>query len=155
VIFVTLGTQAYQFDRLLRGLEGVDEELVVQGGPSTVRPSGATWFDYLEYAPLLEHIRRARVVVSHAGIGTVMTVVAENKRPVVVPRLYRYGEAVDDHQIPIARRLAEAGLVTLVEDPTQLAASLVETPPAPAMLRGEGGIVADLRAYLLEVAEAT
>lgn len=155
MIFVTLGTQAYPFDRLLRGLEGVDEELVVQGGPSAFRPAGATWFDYLEYAPLLEHIREARIVVSHAGIGTVMTVVAEGKRPVVVPRLHRYGEAVDDHQVPIARRLAETGLVKLVEDAEQLAAALVETPPAPASLSGEGGIAADLRAYLLEVAEAT
>ena len=155
VIFVTLGTQAYQFDRLLRGLEGVGEELVVQGGPSSVRPAGATWFDFLEYPALLEHIRRARVVVSHAGIGSVITVVAENKRPVVVPRLHRYGEAVDDHQVPIARRLADAGLVSLVEDPDQLAAALVETPAAPATLGGEGGIVADLRAYLLEIAEIT
>ena len=155
MIFVTLGTQAYQFDRLLRGLEGVGEELVVQGGPSSVRPAGATWFDFLEYPALLEHIRRARVVVSHAGIGSVITVVAENKRPVVVPRLHRYGEAVDDHQVPIARRLADAGLVSLVEDPDQLAAALVETPAAPATLGGEGGIVADLRAYLLEIAEIT
>ena len=84
-----------------------------------------------------------------------MTVVAEDKRPVVVPRLHRYGEAVDDHQVPIARRLADAGLVSLVEDPDQLAAALVETPAAPATLGGEGGIVADLRAYLLEIAEIT
>ena len=103
----------------------------------------------------MEHIREARIVVSHAGIGTVMTVVAEGKRPVVVPRLHRYGEAVDDHQVPIARRLAESGLVKLVEDTEQLAAALVETPPAPASLSGEGGIAADLRAYLLQVAEAT
>lgn len=155
MIFVTLGTQAYQFDRLLRGLEGIGEEIIVQGGPSTFRPERSTWFDYLEYAPLLEHIRRARIVVSHAGIGTVMTVVAEGKRPVVVPRLHRYGEAVDDHQVSIAGRLAEAGLVTLVEDPEQLDAVLAETQPAPATLGGEGGIVADLRAYLLEVAEVT
>ena len=155
MILVTLGTQAFPFDRLLRGLEGVDEELVVQGGGSTFRPAGATWFDYLEYPELLEHVRRARVVVSHAGVGSVMTVVAEGKRPVVVPRLHAYGEAVDDHQLPFARRLAAAGLVALVEDPAELPAALVETPSPPGSLAGEGGIVADLRAYLLEVAEAT
>jgi UDP-N-acetylglucosamine transferase subunit ALG13 len=154
VILITLGTQAFPFDRLLRGLGGVDEELVVQGGASTVRPEGATWFDYLPYPELLEHVRRARVVVSHAGVGSVMTVVAEGKRPVVVPRLQAHGEAVDDHQLPFARRLAEAGLVVLVEDPAQLPDVVTETPPAPLKLAGEGGIVADLRAYLLEVAEA-
>ena len=155
MIFVTLGTQAYPFDRLLSGLEGVEEELIVQAGPSTRRPAGALWFDYLDYTPLLEYVRQARIVVAHAGIGTVMTVVAEGKRPVVVPRLRRYGEAVDDHQVPIARRLADAGLVRLVEDPETLAAALVEAPLAPASFSGQGGIAADLRAYLLEVAEAT
>jgi UDP-N-acetylglucosamine transferase subunit ALG13 len=155
VIFVTLGTQAYPFDRLLRGLEGLDEELVVQGGSSTFRPDGAAWFDFLDYPELLEQVRRARVVVSHAGVGAVMTVVAEGKRPIVVPRLHRHGEAVDDHQVPFARRLDAAGLVTLVEDASQLSKALTATPPPPASLGGQGGIAADLRAYLLEVAEAT
>jgi UDP-N-acetylglucosamine transferase subunit ALG13 len=155
VILVTLGTQSFPFDRLLRGLEGVEEELVVQGGASSVRPAASTWFDYLAYPELLQQIRRARVVVSHAGVGSVMTVVAEGKRPVVIPRLREHGEAVDDHQVPFARRLADAGLVVLVEDPAQLRDTLLETPGAPASLAGGGGIAADLRAYLLEVAKAT
>ena len=155
MIFVTLGTQAYPFDRLLRGLEGLDEELVVQGGSSTFRPAGAAWFDFLDYPELLEQVRRARLVVSHAGVGAVMTVVAEGKRPIVVPRLHRHREAVDDHQVPFARRLDAAGLVTLVEDASRLSEALTATPTPPASLGGQGGIAADLRAYLLEVAEAT
>ncbi|MGZ4309425.1 MAG: glycosyltransferase, partial [Gaiellaceae bacterium] len=131
MIFVTLGTQAFPFDRLLRGLDGVDEELVVQGGASTYRPARAAWFDYLEYPELLEHVKKARAVVSHAGVGSVMTAVAEGKRPLVVPRLRRYGEAVDDHQLPFARRLAEAGLLTLVEDPAELSAALADPPGLP------------------------
>jgi UDP-N-acetylglucosamine transferase subunit ALG13 len=149
VIFVTLGTQAYPFDRLLRGLEGLGgEELVVQGGASSFRPSGAAWFEYLEYPELVEHVRRARAVVSHAGVGSVMTAVAEGKRPLVVPRLHRYGEAVDDHQVPFARRLAEAGLLTLVEDPTELSEALADPPVLPERTASESGLAADLRAYL-------
>lgn len=148
MIFVTVGTQEFPFDRLLSGLEGVDEELVVQGGPSTVRPDGATWFDYLSYPEVRELARRARVVVCHAGVGSVMTAVAEGKRPVVVPRLKRYRETVDDHQLPFARRLAEAGLVTLVEDASRLREAIAETPAAPATLGRGGGLAADLRAYL-------
>ncbi len=149
MIFVTLGTQAYQFDRLLRGLDGVDEELVVQGGASSFRPAGATWFDYLEYPELVGHVRRARAVVSHAGVGSVMTAVAEGKRPLVVPRLHRYGEAVDDHQAPFARRLAEAGLVTLVEDPGELSAFLADPPALPERAGSESSLAADLHAYLV------
>jgi UDP-N-acetylglucosamine transferase subunit ALG13 len=156
VIFVALGTQAYPFDRLLRGLDGLDEELVVQGGASTYRPSGATWFDFLDFPTLLEHVRGARVVVSHAGVGTVMTAAAEGKCPVVVPRLARYGEAVDDHQLPFARRLHEAGVVRLVEDPAELRAAVAETPEPPgARLTGESGLAADLRAYLEQLADSS
>jgi UDP-N-acetylglucosamine transferase subunit ALG13 len=150
LIFVTLGTQAFPFDRLLRGLDGLgaDEELVVQAGASTHRPQGATWFDFLEYPELLERVRAARAVVSHAGVGSVMTAVSQGVRPVVVPRLHRLGEAVDDHQLPFARRFAEAGLVTLVEDPAGLAAALADPPALPERPAGESRLAADLRAYL-------
>jgi UDP-N-acetylglucosamine transferase subunit ALG13 len=149
VIFVVLGTQAYPFDRLLRGLDGMEEELVIQGGASTHRPPGATWFDFLELPQLLERLRAARVVVSHAGVGTVMTAVGEGKRPVVVPRLARYGEAVDDHQLAFARRLDEAGLVRLVEDPSELPSAVAETPEPPAARPvGETSLADDLRRYL-------
>ena len=154
MIFVTLGTQAYPFDRLLRGLEGVEEELVVQGGASTHRPDGATWFDFLDFPQLVEHVRAARVVVSHAGVGSVMTAVTEGKRPVVVPRLVRYGEAVDDHQLPFARRMESAGLVRLVDDPAELRAAVAQTPEPPeAAFTGESRLAADLRAYLEQIAD--
>ena len=155
MIFVTLGTQAFPFDRLLRGLDGLQEELVVQAGASTHRPGGAAWFDYLEYPELVEHVRKARAVVSHAGVGSVMTAVAEGKRPLVVPRLHRFGEAVDDHQVPFARRLAEAGLVTLVEDPAGLPAALADPPGLPEREASESKLAADLRSYLLDVAKTS
>ena len=69
-------------------------------------------------------IRRARVVVTHAGVGSVMVSLANGKRPVVVPRLKSFGEAVDDHQLQLGRRFAAAGLVTLVEAPDGLGAAL-------------------------------
>jgi hypothetical protein len=62
---------------------------------------------------------------------------------------------VDDHQVPFARRLAEVGLVTLVEDPAGLPAAVAETPPPPPALGGESRLAADLRAYLLEVTQVS
>jgi UDP-N-acetylglucosamine transferase subunit ALG13 len=152
VIFVSLGTQAFPFDRLLRGLDGVEEKLVIQSGSSTHRPDGATWFDFLEFPQLVQYMRSARVVVAHAGVGAVMTALGEGKRPVVVPRLGRYREAVDDHQLPFARRMDSVGLVRLVEDPAELPAAVAETPAPPeAQPAGQGGLAADLRAYLEEL----
>lgn len=156
MIFVTLGTQGFSFDRLLRGLDGLPpgEELVVQGGASSVRPPGALWVDFLEYAELVEHVRVARVVVSHAGVGTVLTSLREGKRPVVVPRLHRYGEAVDDHQLGFGRRLAQAGLVRLVEDPARLPDAIAAAPEPPGRSGAAGALVADLGAYLEGIAHS-
>jgi UDP-N-acetylglucosamine transferase subunit ALG13 len=152
MIVVTVGTNEARFDRLLRVFESspADEELVVQHGPSLIRPPGATCVDYLPYPELAGTIRRARAVVTHAGVGSIMTALANGKRPVVVPRLRRFGEAVDDHQLQLGLRLHEAGLVTLVERPEDVRAAIAETDhhadvvePGP-----DRRLVAELRSYL-------
>jgi UDP-N-acetylglucosamine transferase subunit ALG13 len=151
MIFVSVGTNEARFDRLLEALDSLDgsEELVVQHGPSPVRPAGATCVDYLSFEQMTENIRRARVVVMHAGVGSVLAALGNGARPVVVPRLSRFGEAVDDHQVPFGRRLHEEGLIVFVDDPADLA-------PAVAAHEGrfegevgvEGRLVEELRAFI-------
>ncbi len=90
--------------------------------------------------PRRDHARRGRFDA---------VALAEGTRPVVVPRLRRFREAVDDHQLHLARRLAEAGSVRLVENPVLLREALDDTDePAPAPLERPGLIVEDLRGYL-------
>ena len=127
MIFVTVGTNEAPFDRLLRALDGFsrDEQLIVQTGASHVRPRGATCIEQLSFEALTDHVRRARVVVTHAGVGSVLVALTNGKRPLIVPRRAEFGEAVDDHQFVFARRFAAAGLVSLVEDEQDLAAAVV------------------------------
>jgi UDP-N-acetylglucosamine transferase subunit ALG13 len=151
MIVVTVGTNEAPFDRLLQAFD-VDqptEELLVQHGPSQVRPTGASCVDFLSYDELVDAIRRARVVVMHAGVGSIMTALANGKRPVVVPRLRRFGEAVDDHQVALGRRLQKAGLVTLVED-TGVVLKAVETvsPASGVDLGPNPRLVAELKEFL-------
>ena len=73
---------------------------------------------------MVDAVRRARVVITHAGVGSVMVALANGKRPVVVPRRKSFGEAVDDHQLQLGRRFSAAGLVTLVEEPDHLGGAL-------------------------------
>jgi UDP-N-acetylglucosamine transferase subunit ALG13 len=99
-------------------------------------------------------VREARVVVTHAGVGSILLCLTNGRSPVVVPRLKRFGETVDDHQLESARRFAAAGLVTLVEDPADLPAALaaagdtVVEPPS-----GEGALVRELRSYFQQTIE--
>jgi UDP-N-acetylglucosamine transferase subunit ALG13 len=79
-----------------------------------------------------------------------MTCLACGKRPLAVPRLRRYGETADDHQLAFAQHLADAGLIALVEDRDQLAEAIADPPDAAAAAGGlSGGLVEDLRDYLM------
>lgn len=151
MIFVSVGTNEARFDRLLRAVDtvGATEELVVQHGPSEVRPEGATCVDFLSFEEVTDHLRRARVAILHAGVGSVLAALASGTQPVVVPRLQRYGEAVDDHQVGFGRRLHEEGLVELVEDLDRLAEV---TARHDARFEGavgvEGRLVEELRDFI-------
>ncbi len=151
MIFVSVGTNEARFDRLLQAVEALDapDGLVVQHGPSPVRPRGATCVDYLSFEEMTDHIRRARVLIMHAGVGSILAALGNGVRPVVVPRLKRFGEAVDDHQVAYGRRLGEEGLVQFVEDPEGLAEAVARHE---GLFEGEVGVegrlVEELREFI-------
>lgn len=126
MILVAVGSSQFPFDRLLQAAAELPrtERVVIQHGPSDVRPAGASCTDFVPFEELANLIREARVVVTHAGVGSILLALANGKKPIVLPRLRVFGEAVDDHQLESARRLARAGVVTLVEEPKQLATAI-------------------------------
>jgi UDP-N-acetylglucosamine transferase subunit ALG13 len=149
MIFVTVGTNEARFDRLLRAVESLEtDDLVVQCGSSSLRPKNATCFDFLAFERLVEYVRSASVVVTHAGVGSIAVTLANGKRPIVVPRLQRYGEAVDDHQVALGRRLERSGLVTLVEEPAQLRHLRFDPVKLPRTGDMSSALADDLSQYL-------
>jgi UDP-N-acetylglucosamine transferase subunit ALG13 len=152
MIFVSVGTHEAPFDRLLRavGELGLDEQIVIQHGPSRVRREGAVETDYLSFDEVVDYIRDARAVVMHAGVGSMMIALSNGKRPIVMARLHRFGEHVDDHQLELARRLEASGLVTVVEDGAALAEALAGEAEPPGGISGAPWLGNDLREYLAE-----
>ncbi len=151
MIFVTVGTNETPFDRLVQAVEalGGSEELVVQHGPSPIRPRGATCVDYLSFEELSDHMRRARLVVTHAGVGSILAALANGGRPLVAARLKRYGEAVDDHQLTFGRRAHAEGFVELIEDLGALPeAAERHEGRFEGAVRLEGGLVDELRDFV-------
>lgn len=139
MIFVTLGTHEQPFSRALEVVRNLarHEELVVQHGSTPPRPDlfAAEWVDYLECDALLSTVRRSSVVICHAGVGSIVTALHNHRNPVVLPRLTRLGEHVDDHQLELADRFAKRGLI-LVYHPGDCIEELVSrsktlTPVAP------------------------
>jgi UDP-N-acetylglucosamine transferase subunit ALG13 len=151
MIFVSVGTHEAPFNRLLRSVYALalDEPIVVQHGPSPVRSSApAVEAEYLSFDEVVGHIRRARAVVMHAGVGSVMVALANGKRPIVMARLHRFEEHVDDHQLELARRLEAHGLVTLVEGPEALREALERDAEPPGWMSDAAWLGNDLGAYL-------
>ena len=151
MILVTCGSSGLPFDRLVGAVAGLGggEPLVVQHGPSTVRVAGARNVDFLPMDELTELVREARVVVCHAGVGSILLALGHGTQLVVVPRRARLGEAVDDHQVECARRFERAGLVELAEDSGQIQAAIAAARPgsvAPAAR--ERPLVDELRCYV-------
>jgi UDP-N-acetylglucosamine transferase subunit ALG13 len=94
-------------------------------------------------------VREARTVVTHGGVGSILFCLDNGKRPIVVPRLRRFAETVDDHQLESARRFSDAGLVTLVDDPALLPDALEHGDVAgSACLDSENTLVREIRGYL-------
>jgi len=152
MIFVSVGTHEAPFDRMLRAVADLelDEELVVQHGPSTVRCAGAVEAEYLPFDEVVGYIRQARAVVMHAGVGSIMIALTNGKRPIVMARQAQFGEHVDDHQLELARRLEENGLVALAEDTVSLGAELAGEATAPVSLSGVPWLGNELSDYLVE-----
>jgi UDP-N-acetylglucosamine transferase subunit ALG13 len=139
VIFVTVGTHAQRFDRLLGALAPLAamDELVVQHGPGAPPPGATVAVRFLSAHDVVEHVERARAVVTHAGVGSILVAWRAGHVPVVVPRQRRLGEHVDDHQAELARALERHGHVIAVWDVADLATAVDGAParqaPRPAL----------------------
>jgi UDP-N-acetylglucosamine transferase subunit ALG13 len=155
MILVTTGTNEQPFDRLVRAARDLSEleTMFVQYGSSREPHGPGEWVDFLGFDELAERMRAARAVVCHAGVGSIMLARKCGHRPIVVPRRVALGEAVDDHQLQLGRRLQEAGVVTLVEDERDLPAAVgmseaARTAASGLQLAGAAALAAELRTYL-------
>lgn len=109
MIFLVLGTQKFQLNRLLIEVDKmiengeITEEVIAQIGNSDYKPSNYKHYQFLDKELFDDYINKARIIVAHSGVGTITTALKAEKPVIVFPRLKKYGEHVDDHQLDIAR----------------------------------------------------
>ncbi len=124
MIFVTVGTHNQSFERLVKKAdeiaEELDEEVVIQRGHTPYEPEHASFFDFVSRSEMQNVVEKASVVVSHAGAGSIIFALAAGRPLVVVPRLKRYEEHVNDHQLELAKVLEESEKVRAVYDIDEL-----------------------------------
>lgn len=140
MIFVTLGTQKFQLNRLLQRLDsGIEEglitdEIVAQIGCSDYIPRRFQSVAFLEKDAFEDYIKKADIVITHGGVGSVMTALQNQKPVIIFPRLAEYREHVDNHQSEIARAFAQKGYALLcgeTDDLPRLIAAARDFTPVP------------------------
>ena len=122
MIFVTLGSQKFQFNRLLQAVDELIEQSVItddvfaQVGYSDYEPKHFAYQKFLDRDEFSAVMDRADIVITHGGTGAIIGAVKKGKKVIAVPRLARYGEHVDDHQLQLIGQFEELNLIYACED---------------------------------------
>ena len=77
-------------------------------------------YDFISLEKFNEYMKEARIVITHAGVGTIITGLKLNKKMIVAPRLCKYDEHVNDHQLQILETFAKGKYIIPLEDFTKL-----------------------------------
>ena len=105
MIFVTVGTHEQQFNRLVEYMDRWaaehDEQVIIQTGYTLFEPEHCKFQRFYRQDEMIEFIRSARIVITHGGPCCYTKVLHAQKVPIVVPRVHRLGEHIDDHQVEI------------------------------------------------------
>ncbi len=123
MIFVTVGTQL-PFDRMIRTIDEwagkSGRKVFAQIGPTAFRPKHIESKPFLDAQECRARVEQARIVIAHAGMGSILTALELGKPIVVMPRMAKFNEHRNDHQIATARQLLAQGRVIVAFDEAHL-----------------------------------
>lgn len=122
MILITVGSQKFQFNRLLQKVDELIDENVIkdevfgQIGVSDYIPKN---YEYVKFMPQEEFNKKmdeADLIITHAGTGVIVNAVKKGKKVIGVPRLKEYGEHVDNHQIQLIKEFENLNFIEAVYD---------------------------------------
>jgi UDP-N-acetylglucosamine transferase subunit ALG13 len=126
MIFVTVGTHTQPFNRLLQKIDElvekgiIKEKVIAQIGYSTYKPKNYEYFTFTSEEKILELNKKAKLIITHAGVGSIITALRFRKPVIVVPRLKKFNEHVNNHQLQIAKAFEKEGKVLTCYDINKL-----------------------------------
>lgn len=126
MIFVTLGSQKFQFNRLLIEIdrligEGkITEEVFAQTGYSDYEPQNYEYKSFLDRDEFANIMSKCDKVITHGGTGAIIGALKNEKKVIAVPRLQEFGEHVDNHQLQIVSEFTKMGFITSINNINEL-----------------------------------
>ena len=132
MIFVTLGSQKFQFNRLLEKIDSlitagaITEEVFAQTGYSDYVPLHFAYQKFLDGTEFKEKMKQADIVITHGGTGAIINAVKQHKIVIAVPRQSAWQEHVDDHQKEIVREFGEQNYIQPCMEVEELGEALAQ-----------------------------
>lgn len=132
MIFVTVGSRNYPFDRLFIELDKLCEEGIIDGeifaqiGTSTYKPKHYQYVDYVSQEDFLKYIKESKYVITHGASGSIMKALNADKKVIAVTRLEKYGEHINDHQIQNNEAFGDNGYVLPVFEMDELRDAIIK-----------------------------
>lgn len=133
MIFVAVGTQKFNFNRLLKLVDRLVEKAIIkdevfaQIGNSDYQPQHYKFQNFLNRNEFENKVKECDILITHSGVATIIMGLKFRKKVIVVPRLAKFGEHVDDHQMQIAMSFSQQNLVIMCGEHDNLADILIET----------------------------
>ena len=130
MILVTLGTQDKTFVRLLDEIDKlinkgiIKDKVIVQAGFTKYSSDNMEIFDLIPQDEFNSLMDKADLIITHGGVGNVISALEKNKKVIAVPRLAKYGEHINDHQTQIIAKFNSLGYIIGLQDVEELAAAL-------------------------------
>lgn len=122
LIFVTLGTQDKSFARLLEAIQkqidlgNIKEKVVVQAGHTKYESKDMEIFDLIDSDSFDNYMQKCDLLITHGGVGSITTGLCNNKKVIAAPRLKKYKEHTNDHQLQIIKAFYEDGYILALND---------------------------------------
>lgn len=140
MIFITLGTQDKSFIRLLEEIDRlceigqIHETIVVQGGYTKFHSKYMQIFDYVGRDQFESYMQDCRILVTHGGVGSILSGLQHQKKVLAVARLSRYDEHENDHQLQIVGEFSKRHYIVGCNDAAAIRdkwQELAEFTPVP------------------------
>lgn len=156
MIFITVGTQKFQFNRLLKAMDElvssgrIAEKVYAQTGHSNYLPRNYSFSAFLNKDVFNQYVAECDLLVTHSGVATIISGMKCRKPIIVMPRLARYGEHVDDHQVQIAASFGSKNYVLYAKDESQLAdlISISKTHAFDQYISRRSEMITTIKAYM-------
>lgn len=138
LIFVTVGSSQYGFQRLVEKVDEIAPSLplkvMVQSGCTGYVPRSVEWAAFLTYEEMMRKMAEATLIIGHASAGPILHSRKFKVPLIVVPRRPELKEHLDGHQVETGQAIANLPFIDVVWDVADLRNSILSILENPACL---------------------